>query len=233
MRAIAIEQNNSSGEISYWQGRDHQSHADSAGTSLAAYIHAIYGFLRQAAAREVLMIGGAGGTLATMLRRVGVGVTIVDINPAALVLARDYFHLPAEVPFHVADGAAFLRAHRRRYDAIVLDAFDDDKIPPPFWRKAFFALAKKRLKAGGIFVVNITVQDDDDDTPDRFCMLMRTAWRSVRLLDTDGYVDRNAVAIAGRVRRLNVPRLMIRPHRRAKQIARELKGLEFRNLRRG
>lgn len=254
MRAIVIEQNNASGEVSYWQGRDHQSHADRAGISLAAYIHAIYGFLRQAApkarvgkaapkarikngarprpgAREVLMIGGAGGTLATMLRRVGVAVSIVDINPAAFVLARDYFHLPAEVACHVADGVAFLRANARRYDAIVLDAFDDDKIPPPFWSKAFFALAKRRLKPGGVFLVNITVQDDDDDTPDRFCRLMKNAWRSVRLLDTDGYIDRNAVAIAGKVRDMKVPRLTMRPRRRAKQIARELKGLTFRKLR--
>ena len=208
---------------------------------MAAYIHAIYGFLRQAApkarvkkgahAHNVLMIGGAGGTLATMLSKSGVAVTMVDINPAAFRLARDYFHLPDDVVCHVADGVDFLRWHKDRYDAIVLDAFDQDEIPKVFWSKRFFALARLRLKRGGLFAVNITVEDDDDDTPDRFCKLMQTAWARVRLLDTDGYVDRNAVAIAGNVRGLKPPRLTLKPRRRAQQIAKELKGLTFRKLR--
>jgi spermidine synthase len=231
MRAVAIEQNNATGEVSYWQGRDHQSHADRDGISLAAYIHVIHGFLAQAGAKKVLMIGAAGGTLATMLHRSGVEATLVDINRRAFAIARDYFYLPDAVTCHVADGVAFLRKHDAIYDAIVLDAFDDDKIPPPFWTRGFFALAKRRLRRGGLFAVNITVQDDDDDTPDRFCKLMKRAWRDVRLLDTDGYVDRNAVAVAGHVRRLKPPRLKLRPRRKAKQIAKEMRGLGFRRLR--
>ncbi len=231
MRPIAIEQNNAAGTLSYWQGRDHQSEADRDGVSLAAYVHALYGFLRQAGARKVLMIGGGGGTLATMLAKAGVSVTMVDINPASFAIAKAYFHLPQEVDCHIADGAQFLARHRRRYDAIVLDAFDDDKIPRTFWREAFFRLAKRRLRPGGVFLVNITVQDDDDDTPDRFCALMQSAWRDVRLLDTDGYVDRNAVALAGAVKTLRRPGLLRRPKRRARQIAAELKGLQFRALR--
>src|SRR6185312_13913665 len=144
MRPIAIEQNNASGTLSYWQGRDHQSEADRDGISLAAYVHALYGFLRQAGAAKVLMIGAGGGTLATMLHRAGVGVTMVDINPAAFVIARSYFHLPSQVACHVADGARFLEQRRERYDAIVLDAFDDDKIPKTFWKPGFFALARRR-----------------------------------------------------------------------------------------
>src|SRR5206468_4272559 len=94
-----------------------------------------------------------------------------------------------------------------------------------------FRLAKRRLRPGGVFLVNITVQDDDDETPDRFCALMKSAWRDVRLLDTDGYVDRNAVALAGAVRHLRRPGLLRRAKRRARQIAAELKGLRFRALR--
>jgi spermidine synthase len=231
LRPIAIEQNNASGEVSYWQGVDHQSHADRHGVSLAAYIHAVYFFLKAARAKNVLMIGAAGGTLATMLSRSGARVTLVDINPKAFVIARAYFRLPDAVPCHVADGVEFLARTKARHDAIVLDAFAGDEIPPPFWTRRFMRLAKARLRRGGIFAVNITVQDDDDDTPDRFCRLMQTAWGRVRLLDTDGYVDRNAVAIAGRVAGMKRPRLLMKPARRAKSIARELKGLGFRKLR--
>ena len=231
MRAIAILQHNATGTLSYWQGQDHQSEADRDGVSLAPYVHALFGFLHQAGAAKVLMIGAGGGTLATMLTRSGVAVTMVDINPKAFAIARGYFHLPEAVECHVGDGARFLTRHRRRYDAVVLDAFDDDKIPDVFWRPAFFRMVRKRLRPGGLFLSNITVEDDDDDTPDRFCRLMGGSFRHVRLLDSDGYVDRNAVAIAGRVRGLKRPKLIMRPRRRQLQIARELAEMWFRKLR--
>ena len=241
MRPIAILQHNATGTLSYWQGQDHQSEADPDGVSLAPYVHALYGLLRQAGAKTVLMIGAGGGTLATMLARPrraqrgksdkAVAVTMVDINPKAFAIARAYFHLPDSVRCHVGDGARFLARDRARYDAIVLDAFDDDKIPGVFWRPAFFRQVKTHLRPGGIFLVNITVQDDDDDTPDSFCRLMGGAFRTVRLLDSDGYIDRNAVALAGRVAKLKHPRLLMRPRRRVRQIARELTELRWRALR--
>ena len=59
---FVIEQNNATGGVSYWQRNDNQSVADKNGISLADYIHAMYGFLRQAKAQRVLMIGCGGGT---------------------------------------------------------------------------------------------------------------------------------------------------------------------------
>src|ERR1700749_3248712 len=89
-----IEQNNISGRVSYWFDGEHQSVADKNGVSLADYIHAMYGFLRQTRARDVLMIGCGGGTLATMLSRDGVTVTVVDIDARSFKLAKRFFNLP-------------------------------------------------------------------------------------------------------------------------------------------
>jgi SAM-dependent methyltransferase len=229
---FVIEQNNATGGVSYWQKNDNQSVADKNGISLADYIHAMYGFLRQAKAREVLMIGCGGGTLATMLHRVGVHVTLIDIDALSFAIAALYFHLPEEIERHVGDGVRFLKRHRRRYDAIVLDAYVDTKIPRQFLEPSFFRLVKARLRAhGAIFLVNILTANDDDRTPDRIAHLMRQTWRQVRLLDADGWEDRNAVGLAGAVAKLRRPRLLLRPERRARSIARNLRELEFRTLR--
>src|ERR1700761_459835 len=99
-----IVQDNASGRVSYWQQGDNHSASDRNGVSLADYIHAMLGFIVQSKAKHVLMIGCGGGNLATMLDRIGVAVTMVDIDAHSFEIARRYFHLPADVACHVADG---------------------------------------------------------------------------------------------------------------------------------
>src|ERR1700722_1068144 len=98
-----IIRDDTTGKVSYWQGEYHQSAADKYGVSTADYIHAMYFFLMQARATDVLMIGCGGGTLAPMLARVGVRVTLVDIHKLSFDIARAYFSLPDIVDCHVAD----------------------------------------------------------------------------------------------------------------------------------
>ena len=205
--------------------------ADRNGVSLAEYIHALFGLLLQAKPRHVLVIGGAGGTLATMLTRRGIAVTLVDINPAAFDIARLYFQMPDEVECQVSDGAVFLRRNIGRYDAIVLDAFSEEKIPAHFRKTAFFRLVKKRLKRSGVFLINITVLDDEDPMPDGICWALKSVWQKVRLLDSDGYVDRNAIAMAGAVGDLKRPTLRMKPTSGARTLRKELSQLAFRALR--
>lgn len=227
-----IEQDNATGRISYWQGCDNQSLADRNGISLADYIHAMYGFIRQSKARHVLLIGCGGGTLATMLRRARVKVTMVDNDPTSFAIARTYFALSDAIDCHVADGVRFLKDKATRYDAIVLDAYSGGGIPKPFLKPAFFALARSRLKRGGILLVNITAKNDADRLPDRIARTMQTAFGdTVKLHDADGYFDRNVVAVAGDTRALRPPRLMLKPERRARAIAKNLRELDFRPLR--
>lgn len=227
---IVILQTNASGSLAYWQERDNQSVADRNGISMAEYIHAIYGLLHQAKARSVLVIGCAGGTLATMLRRSGVAVTIVDIDPLSFVLARSYFHMPDDVTCIASDGATYLRRETARYDAIVLDAYADEAIPRHLVKTRFFESVKARLKRGGIFLINVIIDDDEDLVADRICWRLKKTFRQVKLLDTDGWIDRNAVIAAGAVGKLTPPRLLMRPATGARAIAAALKPLGFRPL---
>src|SRR5262245_5334302 len=95
--AITVLKAQDTGSLIYTQGDCYQSAADAEGTSTIAYIHAIFGLVRQARSRSVLMIGCGGGTLATMLSRIGCTLTVVDIDPHAFLLARRYFRFPAHV----------------------------------------------------------------------------------------------------------------------------------------
>ena len=221
-----------SGKVSYWQGEYHQSAADGAGVSTADYIHAMHFFLMQTQARDVLMIGCGGGTLATMLTRGGVKVTVVDLHRLSFTIARKYFGLPQGVAAHIADGIQWLKRHRQCHDAIVLDAFGANGMPEAFMRPAFFRLAKTRLKPrGGLFLMNVIVADDDDPTPDDLVRRMRQYWPRVRLLDTDGWTDRNAVIAAGAVAKLKKPKVLLPPRPGGLKLARQLDILDWRPIR--
>lgn len=229
---FVIEYNNSTGNVSFWEKDDNHSVADKNGVSTADYIHAMYGFLRQAKSKHVLMIGCGGGTLATMLRRVGVKVTIVDIDARNYDIAHTYFHMPDDVECHVADGEAFLKQDERQYDAIVLDAYADNDIPRHFKKQRFFNLMKARLKPrGGFVLVNLILCSVTDYSGDRFMRLMQRSFPTVRLLDIPDYESRNAVGLAGSVKALKRPRLLMKPARGAKALAKELAEMDFRPIR--
>ena len=226
-----IVQDNRSGKVSYWQKEYHQSAADSQGVSTADYIHAMFFFLRQVKAKDVLMIGCGGGTLATMLHRKGVDVTVVDLHKLSFDIAKEYFALPETVACHVADGITYLKKNPRRHDALILDAFGADGMPAKFKTDAFFQLAKSRLRPGGLFLMNVIVDDDEDAAPDELVRRMRKQWRGVRLLDTDGWVDRNAVIAAGAVARLKKPKVLMAPRPGGAKLKRELAILDWRKIR--
>lgn len=227
-----IIRDNTNGKVSYWQGEYHQSAADRNGVSTADYIHAMYFFLMQAQVRDVLMIGCGGGTLATMLAKSQVQVTVVDLHKFSFEIARKYFQLPEAVTCHVADGIQYLKSNRAQHDAIILDAFGEEGMPTPFLQPSFFKLARARLKPrNSLFLMNVIVDDDDDRTPDILVGAMRAQWGRVRLLDTDGWTDRNAVIAAGAVTGLKKPKVLMHPKPGGAKLERQLDILDWRPTR--
>jgi spermidine synthase len=178
-------------------------------------------------AQTVLMIGCAGGSLATMLSRVGCDVVAIDVNPQAFVLARRYFGLPAQVECCVADGFDYLRATRRKFDAIVVDAFHGGRIASELLSEAFFAQAAKRLRPGGAIFANVHVASDYDSTPERVACCMSAASPDVRILDRPGTKDRNAIVASGAVCALKRPELLMPPAMEAGKLAKALAAMQF------
>ena len=228
---IEILQRRRSGSLLYRQGGVSQSEADWDGASLASYIHAIHGLIVQGEAHKVLVIGCGGGTLATMLARSGLDVTIIDINPTSFALARKYFNLPVTVACHISDGKSFLRRCRSLYDAIVVDAYHGDRVPAHFKSWAFFDLANQRLSESGSIFANVHLKNDLDRHADQIAVRMGTVWNHVRILDCAGELDRNAIVMGGVVEHLDAPSVTILPAIDAELIEKELHSMKFRPCR--
>ncbi len=225
---ITILQDERKGSIVYLQAGFFQSEADRNGVSMVSYIHAIYDLLGQADSRKVLMIGCGGGTLATMLCKNGREVTVLDKDPQAFLLARKYFALPSGAICRVADGCEHLLSDPAVYDAIVLDAFVGDQIPAHLQSSAFFRLAQMHLSPRGCVLANVHVRDDLDNAPDRMASRLAAIWPDVRILDTEGSTNRNAIVIAGETVRVTKPVLRAAPQISADEVDAELRAMNFR-----
>jgi predicted O-methyltransferase YrrM len=220
---IRVIRNRKTGAISYCQGSWYQSRADRSGVSLIEYIHALYGLVIQVKGARVLVIGGAGGTLGSMLARAGKRVTLVDIDPGAFKVARDYFNLAPGIDCRVAEGRRFLLGCRARFDAIVVDAYWRGQVPAHLCTVEFFALVRRRLRAGGAVLFNAIMAHDGDPHADRIGASMAEAGLHVRMLDRLGETHRNTVVLGSEERRVwRRPRLLVRPDTMADEMAAEL-----------
>jgi hypothetical protein len=225
---IRIVSNRRTGAISYVQGSWYQSRADRFGVSLMGYIHAIFGLLVGLDAHRIALIGGAGGTLGSMLARIGRDVTIVDIDPHAFKAARAHFGLDDSVACRIADGRRFLARSRTRFDAIVVDAYFRGTAPAHLCTAEFFALARRRLTRQGAMLFNAIAGSDKDPHPDRIAESMMAARLPTRILDTLGETHRNAIVVGTHAPMPRPPRLLMRPAVMAADLAEELETMVLR-----
>ena len=111
--------------------------------------------------KSVLIIGLGGGTLPRALSRLLPTATIdtVEIDSAVTKVARAYFdfHTSDRVRVIEMDGRVFVkRALRegRRYELIMLDAFDHEYIPEHLLTQEFLREVKALLAPGGVVAAN-------------------------------------------------------------------------------
>lgn len=128
------------------------------GTSLFGYVHAIKILIGNV--KTVLMLGGGGGSLATMLSRRGVQVTVVDIDPSAEDLARRYFWLDDRVRWITEDAQLFLRSCPDKFDAVVIDTCDARGVVEAFGTAASLVESLGIVRRGGSLVLNLASDGD-------------------------------------------------------------------------
>lgn len=129
-----------------------------------SYTHMAMGgllFATSSAPKRLLVVGLGGGTIPTALRELlpEAEIDTVEIDPAVTRVARRYFGFKDDPKMHVheIDGRVFVkRAIRegRKYDGILLDAFDHEYIPEHLLTREFLAEAKSLLTPEGVLVGN-------------------------------------------------------------------------------
>lgn len=110
-------------------------------------------------ATRTCMIGLGGGTVAKRMWRDYPRMTIdaIEIDPRVVDIARTSFALPRDdrLRVHVADGRTFLECSEAVYDIVIVDAFDDERVPLPLVTEEFHRLVFGRLAADGVLAYNM------------------------------------------------------------------------------
>jgi spermidine synthase len=116
---------------------------------------------------DLLILGMGSGTYASQCREFfGGGRTLavegVEIDEQITALARTYFALPEDVRVTTYDGRAYLQSLDRRYDAILVDAYQDITIPFQMSTAEFFTLVREHLRPDGVMAVNMNLHADGE-----------------------------------------------------------------------
>ena len=115
---------------------------------------------------DILILGMGSGTYATQLSRHFDNIDIegVEIDQKITDLAHEYFELPMDTKVTTYDGRAYLAAVDKKYDVIMVDAYQDITIPFQMSSKEFFTMVKDHLNPGGVMVVNMNMFSDDNES---------------------------------------------------------------------
>lgn len=109
---------------------------------------------------DVLILGMGTGTYATQCKKYfgDMNMEGVEIDEKITDLSRKYFLLPNNVNITTYDGRAFLQAKQKKYDVIMVDAYQDITSPFQMSSVEFFTMVKEHLTEKGVMVVNMNMR---------------------------------------------------------------------------
>lgn len=124
------------------------------GTGAFAYTHVLEALhFARPEAKSLLQIGLGTGTLPLAMKRRGIEVESVEIDPGVARLAREYFDFSGKVV--IEDARTFLNRTAKKYDFIVHDTFTGGMTPAHLLSREVLERARALLRPKGIFVVNL------------------------------------------------------------------------------
>ncbi len=148
---------------------------------------------------DVLVLGMGSGTYATQCRTYFPRAKVegVEIDEKITDLARKYFELPGDVPVATYDGRAYLQGVDKKYDVIMVDAYQDITIPFQMSSQEFFREVSNHLTPNGVIVVNMNMHtqekgDINEYLTDTICSIFPHAYT----VDVMGSTNRELFAFA-------------------------------------
>jgi len=156
-------------------------------------------------ATRALVVGLGGGTVVKRMWRDydDMRLDVVELDAEVVDVAREFFALPEDdrIRVFVDDGRRFLATTPETYDIVVIDAFDDDRVPRPLTTEEFLRLARDRTSPDGAIAYNF-IGSLAGERSKPFRSLYRTlanVWRHVWVFHvSDGVLsaDTNIVLLA-------------------------------------
>jgi spermidine synthase len=85
-------------------------------------------------------------------------IDIAEIDPDMAAVAQKHFYFKEneKMKVHIQDGRIFVKRTKKKYDWIVLDAYQNDYIPFHLTTIEFLKEMKSRLKENGVVAANVT-----------------------------------------------------------------------------
>ena len=110
-------------------------------------------------------------------------------------LAREYFALPDDVEVTTYDGRAYLNAVDKKYDVIMVDAYQDITIPFQMSSTEFFSLVRDHLKEDGVMVVNMNMRGTREGNINQYLAdTIASVFSEVTTVDVAGSTNRELFA---------------------------------------
>ncbi|MCC7326247.1 MAG: fused MFS/spermidine synthase [Burkholderiales bacterium] len=110
--------------------------------------------------RSVLLIGLGAASLTRFLyrHRPRAAQTVVEIEPAVIAVAQQYFKLPAQsarLRIEIADGSDFVASSKQRFDLILVDGYDAKGRTGMLDTLPFYCNCVARLSERGALAANL------------------------------------------------------------------------------
>jgi spermidine synthase len=108
--------------------------------------------------RSMAILGNAAGTVARAYGHFfpGTRIDAVELDGELLDVGRRLFDMRGpNLQTHAADARPWLRATKKRFDVIYVDAYRQPYIPFYLATKEFFELTRDRLTPGGVVAINV------------------------------------------------------------------------------